>query len=88
MSLELFLRVDDLSVEESAAVVGAYECALADGEHEEAFERALGALRAFRPVLPLNVAAAELELLLDGMGAPGDAASAAVPQTASCLLCE
>ena len=58
------LRVDDLTPEEVATVARAYLAALDEGDHETAFDLALEALRACRPELPVNVAAAELELLL------------------------
>lgn len=58
------LRVDDLTPEEVATVAHAYLAALEEGEHETAFDVALEALRACRPQLPPNVAAAELEMLL------------------------
>lgn len=58
------LRVDDLTPEEIATVAHAYLAALDEGEHETAFDVALESLRACRPQLPLNVAAAELEMLL------------------------
>lgn len=63
------LQVDDLTPEETAAIAHAYLAALDEsdldqGDHESAFDRALETLRGYRPGLPLNVAAAELELLL------------------------
>lgn len=58
------LRVDDLTPEEVAAVARAYLAALDEGDHETAFDLALESLRACRPQLPVNVAAAELEVLL------------------------
>ena len=58
------LRVDDLTPEEVATVARAYLAALDEGDHETAFDLALEALRACRPQLPVNVAAAELEVLL------------------------
>ncbi|GAA4249024.1 hypothetical protein GBZ26_20870 [Azospirillum formosense] len=79
------LQVDDLTPEETAAVAHAYLAALDgnnldqgdldQGDHESAFDRALETLRGYRPGLPLNVAAAELELLLASLPA-----AVAVPQ--------
>ncbi|WP_162801105.1 hypothetical protein [Azospirillum brasilense] len=73
------LRVDDLTPEETAAVAHAYlaaldgnnldESDLDQGDHESAFDRALETLRGYRPGLPLNIAAAELELLLASLPA-------------------
>ncbi|OYD84501.1 hypothetical protein [Azospirillum brasilense] len=68
------LQVDDLTPEETAAVAHAYLAALDEsdldqGDHESAFDRALETLRGYRPGLPLNVAAAELELLLASLPA-------------------
>ncbi|MGY0713115.1 hypothetical protein [Azospirillum argentinense] len=68
------LQVDDLTPEETAAVAHAYLAALDEsdldqGDHESAFDRALETLRGCRPGLPLNVAAAELELLLASLPA-------------------
>ncbi|CAO3447357.1 hypothetical protein [Azospirillum argentinense] len=68
------LRVDDLTPEETAAVAHAYLAALDEsdldqGDHESAFDRALETLRGYRPGLPLNIAAAELELLLASLPA-------------------
>ncbi|MBB3262468.1 hypothetical protein FHW79_000055 [Azospirillum sp. OGB3] len=68
------LQVDDLTPEETAAVAHAYLAALDEsdldqGDHESAFDRALETLRGYRPGLPLNIAAAELELLLASLPA-------------------
>ncbi len=68
------LQVDDLTPEETAAVARAYLAALDEsdldqGDHESAFERALVTLRGYRPDLPPNIAAAELELLLASLPA-------------------
>ncbi|UKJ73400.1 hypothetical protein [Azospirillum brasilense] len=68
------LQVDDLTPEETATVAHAYLAALDEsdldqGDHESAFDRALETLRGCRPSLPLNVAAAELELLLASLPA-------------------
>lgn len=68
------LQVDDLTAQETAAVAHAYLAALDEsdldqGDHESAFERALETLRGYRPGLPPNVAAAELELLLASLPA-------------------
>lgn len=68
------LQVDDLTPEETAAVAHAYLAALDEsdldqGDHESAFDRALETLRGYRPGLPLNIAAAELELLLAALPA-------------------
>jgi len=73
------LQVDDLTPEETAAVAHAYLAALDEsdldqGDHENAFDRALETLRGYRPGLPLNVAAAELELLLASLPAAVSAA--------------
>ncbi|MDQ2101517.1 hypothetical protein [Azospirillum isscasi] len=68
------LQVDDLTPEETAAVAHAYLAALDEsdldhGDHDSAFERALVTLCGYRPGLPPNVAAAELELLLASLPA-------------------
>ncbi|QCO15638.1 hypothetical protein D3869_10570 [Azospirillum brasilense] len=68
------MQVDDLTPEETAAVAHAYLAALDEsdldqGDHESAFDRALETLRGYRPGLPLNIAAAELELLLASLPA-------------------
>ncbi|AWJ83587.1 hypothetical protein TSH58p_08635 [Azospirillum sp. TSH58] len=73
------LQVDDLTPEETAAVAHAYLAALDEsdldqGDHESAFDRALETLRGYRPGLPLNIAAAELELLLAALPAAVPAA--------------
>ncbi|MBK3774668.1 hypothetical protein JJL56_09445 [Azospirillum sp. YIM DDC1] len=73
------LQVDDLTPKETAAVAHAYLAALDEsdldqGDHESAFDRALETLRGYRPGLPLNVAAAELELLLASLPAAVSAA--------------
>lgn len=64
MSFNQTLRVDDLSTEETAAVAHAYLDALSDGTASDPFDLALEVLCGFRPALPVNIAAAELELLL------------------------
>ncbi|MFC5354388.1 hypothetical protein [Azospirillum himalayense] len=79
------LQVDDLTPEETAAVAHAYLAALDEsdldqGDHESAFDRALETLRGYRPGLPLNVAAAELELLLASL--PAAASTAQEPALA------
>lgn len=76
------LQVDDLTPEENAAVAHAYLAALDSsdldqGDHDNAFEQALETLRGYRPGLPPNVAAAELELLLASLPA-----TVSVPQEA------
>ncbi|PWC70300.1 hypothetical protein TSH58_13625 [Azospirillum sp. TSH58] len=73
------MQVDDLTPEETAAVAHAYLAALDEsdldqGDHESAFDRALETLRGYRPGLPLNIAAAELELLLAALPAAVPAA--------------
>lgn len=65
MTLAPTLHVDDLTPEEGAAVLGAYDAALAAGtDHEEAFAAAMAAHRALRPALPPALAAIEVEMLL------------------------
>ena len=79
MLLDTALRVDDLSPEEAATVLRAYEDSLALDDHENAFDQAVDVLRILRPQLPLNIAASELELLI--AAAPG-----ATPVAMPCAL--
>jgi len=64
MTLDPSRRVDDLSPQEAAAVVRAYESGLLHEDHDDAFALAMGVFRSHRPMLPLAVVAAELEVLL------------------------
>ncbi|WP_207455230.1 hypothetical protein [Azospirillum sp. SYSU D00513] len=64
------LRVDDLSPEEIASVLRAYEDGIGCADHDDAFDRAVDALRAIRPQLPANIAGSEVELLLAGAVVP------------------
>ncbi|WP_448188662.1 hypothetical protein [Azospirillum sp. sgz301742] len=64
MTLDAPCRVDDLTAQEAATVVRAYETGLVHEDHDDAFSLAMGVFRAFRPDLPLSIIASELEMLL------------------------
>lgn len=64
MALDELHRVDDLTADESVAVVQAYDSALASESHEEAFAAATGVFQRLRPSLPPALLAIELEMLL------------------------
>ncbi|HYH21728.1 MAG TPA: hypothetical protein VD995_24250 [Azospirillum sp.] len=64
MTLDVSQRIDDLTPDQAATVVRAYENALDHEDHDDAFALAMGVFRTFRPELPLSIVASELELLL------------------------
>lgn len=64
MTLDVSCRVDDLTPQEAATVVRAYEAGLVREDHDDAFALAMGVFRAFRPDLPLSIIASEVEMLL------------------------
>jgi hypothetical protein len=64
MTLDLSRRIDNLLPDEAATVVRAYESGLVHEDHDDAFVLAMGVFRTYRPELPLEVVARELELVL------------------------
>ncbi|MGQ9366694.1 hypothetical protein [Azospirillum sp. ST 5-10] len=70
MILDELQHVDDLTADESVAVVRAYDDTLVSESHEEAFAAASGVFQRLRPNLPPALLAIELEVLL--ALAPGD----------------